>query len=76
MLSSQFDNNKLYYEAPHPFVFVEKACNDDTHTYNEAMEVPNHEGFLKAMDDKIASLTDLDAWTEMWYLRKRNVYLM
>ena len=62
VLSSQFDDDDLYYEAPHPFAFAAKARNDDTPSYNEAMEGPDREGFLQAMDEEIASLTGLDAW--------------
>ena len=75
--------------GPHPFAFSAKGRNEDTPTYREAMEGPDREGFLIAMDKEIESLTTyLDAWNVVatskgkwifdvtWSFLKGNVILM
>ena len=56
------DDDDIQYETPHPFALMAKARNDDTPTYTEAMESPDREGFITAMQDEYDSLLDLDTW--------------
>ena len=56
------DDDPIMYEPPHPFAFAAKTRNDDTPNFREAMDSPDREGFLLAMQDEYNSLLNLDAW--------------
>ena len=55
------DDDPVMFQSPHPFAFTAKACNGNTPNYREAMESPDREGFIIAMQSEYDSLNDLEA---------------
>ena len=63
LIENYDEDEDILLNPLHPFSFAAKLRNDDTPNYREAMEGPDQEGFIKAMDIEIETLTgELQAW--------------
>ena len=75
IINQQLDPYSDVYNTIHPLLLVSKANSTDTPTYNQAMNSPDHDRYVDAMDAEVKTLDkQMKAWNNI--SRTDNIHVL